>query len=122
MTDSAPLPSGSVAVVLLAGGVGARAGFGRPKQLVPIGGKPVLRWSLDTCAAHPAIGAGVLIGDDDVVAAASPLPASWTTAAPGIERQQSVANALGALADVREARTQSMQRAARHPEGRARPA
>ena len=29
---------------------------------------------------------------------------------------------LGALADVREARTQSMQRAARHPEGRARPA
>ena len=36
MTDSAPLPSGSVAVVLLAGGVGARAGFGLPKQLVPI--------------------------------------------------------------------------------------
>ncbi|HMT39149.1 MAG TPA: hypothetical protein PKD02_10725, partial [Thermomonas sp.] len=29
---------------------------------------------------------------------------------------------LGALAGVREARTQSMQRAARHPEGRARPA
>ena len=99
MTDSAPLPSGSVAVVLLAGGVGARAGFALPKQLVPIGGKSVLRWSLDAFTAHPAIGAGVLVGDDDVVAAAGPLPAGWTTAAPGIERQQSVANALGALAD-----------------------
>ncbi len=99
MTDSAPMPSGSVAVVLLAGGVGARAGFALPKQLVPIGRKSVLRWSLDAFAAHPAIGAGVLVGDDDVAAAAGPLPAGWMTAAPGIERQQSVANALGALAD-----------------------
>src|SRR3546814_9198493 len=53
MTDSSPSSSPRVGVILLAGGVGARAGFARPKQLEPLGSKPVLRWSLDAFAAHP---------------------------------------------------------------------
>jgi 2-C-methyl-D-erythritol 4-phosphate cytidylyltransferase/2-C-methyl-D-erythritol 2,4-cyclodiphosphate synthase len=87
---------------LLAGGRGSRAGFARPKQIETLGGKPVLRWSLDAFAAHPAISAGVLVANDDVMAAVGALPEGWISADPGAERQQSVANALTALTDWEE--------------------
>jgi 2-C-methyl-D-erythritol 4-phosphate cytidylyltransferase/2-C-methyl-D-erythritol 2,4-cyclodiphosphate synthase len=99
MTESPPSPAPQVAAVLLAGGQGMRTGFDVPKQLAMLGGKPVLRWSLDAFAAHPAIGGGVLVANDDVVTAVGDLPAAWVSANPGAERQQSVANALTALAD-----------------------
>ncbi|HET6526029.1 bifunctional 2-C-methyl-D-erythritol 4-phosphate cytidylyltransferase/2-C-methyl-D-erythritol 2,4-cyclodiphosphate synthase [Sphingopyxis sp.] len=99
MTESALPPAPPVAVILLAGGTGKRAGFAQPKQLERLGGKPVLRWSLDTFAAHPAIAGGVLVANDDIMAAIGPLPDGWISADPGAERQQSVANALAALAD-----------------------
>jgi 2-C-methyl-D-erythritol 4-phosphate cytidylyltransferase/2-C-methyl-D-erythritol 2,4-cyclodiphosphate synthase len=87
---------------LLAGGRGSRAGFARPKQIETLGGKPVLRWSLDAFTAYPAISAGVLVANDDVMAAIGALPEGWMSADPGAERQQSVANALAALADWEE--------------------
>lgn len=99
MTESAPSPSPRVAVVLLAGGRGARAELGLPKQLAVLGGKPVLQWSLDAFAGHPWVSGGVLVASGDVVAAATPLPAGWIFAKPGAERQQSVANALAALTE-----------------------
>ncbi len=64
-----------------------------------LGGKPVLRWSLDAFAAHPAVGGGVLVAKGDVMAALGDLPDAWISADPGAERQQSVANALAALDD-----------------------
>lgn len=97
MAESAPSPVPRVAVVLLAGGQGTRAGFDQPKQLAMLGGKPVLRWSLDTFAAHGAIGGGVLVANSDAMAAIGTLPDVWISADPGTERQQSVANALAAL-------------------------
>jgi 2-C-methyl-D-erythritol 4-phosphate cytidylyltransferase/2-C-methyl-D-erythritol 2,4-cyclodiphosphate synthase len=102
MVESPPSPSPRIGVILLAGGRGSRAGFARPKQLETLGGKPVLRWSLDTFAAHPAISGGVLVANDDVMAATGALPEGWISADPGAERQQSVANALAALADWNE--------------------
>lgn len=98
MSESTLPSSPRVAVVLLAGGQGTRAGFGRPKQLAMLGDRPVLRWSLDAFAAHPAVGSGVLVANDDVVAAIGGLPDAWISANPGLERQQSVGNALAALA------------------------
>ena len=70
-----------------------------PKQLAKLGGKPVLRWSLDAFAAHPAIAGGVLVANNDVMAALGTPPNGWITANPGAERQHSVANALTMLAD-----------------------
>ncbi|HMQ20471.1 MAG TPA: 2-C-methyl-D-erythritol 4-phosphate cytidylyltransferase, partial [Sphingopyxis sp.] len=99
MTESTPAPQPRVAAILLAGGRGTRAGFDAPKQLAMLGGKPVLRWSLDAFAAHDAVSGGVLVGDHDVMTAAGALPEGWISADPGTERQQSVANALAALAE-----------------------
>lgn len=99
MSESLSSPAPRVAAILLAGGAGTRAGFARPKQLAELAGKPVLRWSLDALAAHERIVAGVLVASEEVAAAAGPLPDGWTVAAPGAERQDSVANALAALAD-----------------------
>lgn len=94
-----PRPAPRVVVILLAGGRGLRAGFDRPKQLAMLGGKPVLRWSLDALADHDAVSGGVLVGDHDVMADAAPLPHGWISADPGAERQDSVANALAVLGD-----------------------
>ncbi len=97
MNESALPPAPRVAVILLAGGLGRRAGFDRPKQLQQLGGKAVLQWSLDSFAAHSAISGGVLVADGDVMRAIRPLPEGWISADPGAERQQSVGNALAAL-------------------------
>jgi len=99
MTESTPFSAPRAIVILLAGGQGSRAGFAMPKQLAKLGGKPVLRWSLDAFAAHPAFRGGVVVANDDVIAALGGLPKGWISADPGAERQQSVANALAALAD-----------------------
>ncbi|WP_422061201.1 bifunctional 2-C-methyl-D-erythritol 4-phosphate cytidylyltransferase/2-C-methyl-D-erythritol 2,4-cyclodiphosphate synthase [Sphingopyxis sp.] len=99
MTESSSFPVPRVAAVLLAGGRGTRAGFDQPKQVEMLGGKPVLQWSIDAFAAHPAIDGGVLVANSDVMAAVNPLPEAWIAADPGAERQQSVGNALAALAD-----------------------
>lgn len=97
MHESVPTPAPSVVAILLAGGRGKRAGFEAPKQFQMLGGKSVLQWSLDRFVAHPAIIGGILVTAE---AAVPELPDGWSAVAPGAERQQSVANALAALADL----------------------
>ncbi len=45
----------TVAAVIVAGGVGLRAGGGKPKQYQLIGGKPVIWWTLKTFLEHPLV-------------------------------------------------------------------
>jgi 2-C-methyl-D-erythritol 4-phosphate cytidylyltransferase/2-C-methyl-D-erythritol 2,4-cyclodiphosphate synthase len=45
----------TVAAVIVAGGVGLRAGGERPKQYHKIGGKPVIWWTLRAFVTHPAV-------------------------------------------------------------------
>ncbi len=45
----------SVVAVIVAGGSGLRAGGGLPKQYQLVGGKPVIRWTLEAFLNHPLV-------------------------------------------------------------------
>lgn len=60
-----------VGVIVPAGGVGARAGEGEPKQFRPIGGVPMLLRAIRPFAQHPRVRQIVV-----------PLPAPWADAPP----------------------------------------
>ena len=52
--------------LVVAGGRGSRLGADLPKQYLPLGGRPVLRHSIETFLAHPAVdGVQVVIHADD---------------------------------------------------------
>lgn len=102
-----PSAQGDCAALLLAGGRGSRFGQTLPKQYVQLGGKPVLRWSLEALLAHPAVARVVTVigeGDEaDYARCISGLPPEQANklAPPvtgGSTRQASVLNGLAALA------------------------
>lgn len=88
---SSPLPD-TVAIVVAAGR-GERAGGSGPKQFAMLGGRPMLAWSIAALAAHPAIGAIVVVLPEGM---AFPLPAGVIAVTGGATRRQSVANGLAA--------------------------
>lgn len=45
----------AVVAVIVAGGSGLRAGGGLPKQYQLVGGKPIIRWTLEAFLSHPLI-------------------------------------------------------------------
>ena len=87
--------------VIVAAGRGTR--FGRAKQLVELGGKPMLAWSIETFAAMPEISDIAIVTEfefiEDVQQLAIPLvrSASLTVVAGGADRQASAANGIAAL-------------------------
>lgn len=52
---------------ILAGGSGTRIGGTLPKQLLPLGGKPVLEHSVATFNAHPRVDAIVIVCREDLI-------------------------------------------------------
>jgi 2-C-methyl-D-erythritol 4-phosphate cytidylyltransferase / 2-C-methyl-D-erythritol 2,4-cyclodiphosphate synthase len=90
----------TAAAVIVAAGAGLRAGGERPKQYQPIGGKPVLRHTVEAFLQHPGIGqVQVVIGEDqgtlyDAAVGDLPLP---RPVVGGATRQISVARGLEAL-------------------------
>ncbi len=90
--------------LIVAAGQSQRAGSGAPKQYRPLAGKPVLRWSLETFARHPAItDVHVVIGNDDRDRYDSTVK-DLVKAAPtigGATRQASVRKGLEALAPLK---------------------
>jgi 2-C-methyl-D-erythritol 4-phosphate cytidylyltransferase/2-C-methyl-D-erythritol 2,4-cyclodiphosphate synthase len=87
-----------VTTIIAAGGRGARFGGVRPKQLLPLAGRPILQRSIDAFTRHPRITDVIvalppeLLSDppDYLRAAAKPL----TLVEGGTRRQESVARAF----------------------------
>ncbi|WP_363320487.1 IspD/TarI family cytidylyltransferase [Pseudonocardia sp.] len=52
---------GTAAALVLAGGSGTRVGAARNKVFLPVAGRSVIAWSLDTLAGAPGIGPVVLV-------------------------------------------------------------
>jgi 2-C-methyl-D-erythritol 4-phosphate cytidylyltransferase / 2-C-methyl-D-erythritol 2,4-cyclodiphosphate synthase len=90
----------TAAAVIVAAGAGLRAGGERPKQYQLVGGKPVLRHTVEAFLRHPGIGlVQVVIGQDHVAlyeAALGDLPLPRPVIG-GETRQHSVARGLDAL-------------------------
>jgi 2-C-methyl-D-erythritol 4-phosphate cytidylyltransferase len=89
--------------IVVAAGRGTR--FGRPKQLVDLGGKPMIAWSVQTLAAMPEIVELVVVTEHDSIA---PMRAAIgdscgalqpRVVAGGVTRQESVRCGLAALSD-----------------------
>lgn len=102
MPKSSHTRSCTVAGLVVAAGRGSRAGRDMPKQYAMLGGKTVLRRTLEALLSHEAIdNLLVVIGDGDDALyeeAVRGLPKLLPPVAGGATRQQSVRNGLEALA------------------------
>lgn len=90
-----------IAAIIVAAGSGSRAGEGIPKQYRAIGGKPMLRHSVEAFAAHPATHRLILVIAPDQHARARDALSGIDTirfVVGGAERRESVLNALEELA------------------------
>jgi 2-C-methyl-D-erythritol 4-phosphate cytidylyltransferase/2-C-methyl-D-erythritol 2,4-cyclodiphosphate synthase len=64
----------TVTALIVAAGKGERAGSGVPKQYRALGGKPVLRWAVESLIRHPAVqSTRVVIGENQQDEAAAAL-------------------------------------------------
>jgi 2-C-methyl-D-erythritol 4-phosphate cytidylyltransferase len=81
--------------VIVAAGRGTR--FGQPKQLLELGGKPMLAWSIDVFAGMPEISDIVIVTEPEFVERVEALarprvgPVSLAVVAGGADRQASAA-------------------------------
>ncbi len=89
------------AAVIVAAGTGARFGGTTPKQFLPLGGKPVLQWSLELFARAEAVERVVVVCDparaEAVAAMAEGLAVPVAAIPGGVERTDSVRAGLEAL-------------------------
>ncbi|MBM3523337.1 MAG: bifunctional 2-C-methyl-D-erythritol 4-phosphate cytidylyltransferase/2-C-methyl-D-erythritol 2,4-cyclodiphosphate synthase, partial [Alphaproteobacteria bacterium] len=92
-----------IAAVIVAAGRGSRFGGDVPKQYLPLGGKPLLRWTLERFAHHRLIDVIQPVIDPADADRFAGVAAGIETRAPvagGATRQESVRRALEALVDV----------------------
>jgi 2-C-methyl-D-erythritol 4-phosphate cytidylyltransferase/2-C-methyl-D-erythritol 2,4-cyclodiphosphate synthase len=90
----------TVTALIVAAGKGERLGGGVPKQYRRLGGKPVLRWAVESLIRHPAVqSARVVVGKGQEELAASAL--AGLNVGPliegGVERADSVRAGLAAI-------------------------
>ncbi len=100
MHNQQAFPAGVAGAVVVAAGVGARLGGAAPKQYLLLGGKPVLRWSVEALLASPDVGPVVVVvapGDKARAESALPSDVRIQLVEGGAERTDSVRNGLKAL-------------------------
>ncbi|MBM6401499.1 2-C-methyl-D-erythritol 4-phosphate cytidylyltransferase [Phycicoccus sonneratiae] len=102
MTDAHAAARG-VGVVVVAAGSGSRLGAAVPKAFVPLAGRPLLAWALDTVAGVPGVVSVVVVAPAALADPSGPqwsgvtLPVGARVVAGGSERTDSVAAGLAAL-------------------------
>jgi 2-C-methyl-D-erythritol 4-phosphate cytidylyltransferase len=79
--------------LIVAAGRGERLGFGTPKALVPLGGQPMLAWSVASLRTVPAVSEIVVALPAEALDAA---PEGVIAVAGGVQRSHSVRAALAA--------------------------
>src|SRR6059058_1745588 len=92
----------TVTALIVAAGKGERAGGGIPKQFRRLGGKPVLRWAVESLIRHPAVrSVCVVIADGQQDSAAKALEGLEVGdfIVGGAERADSVRAGLNAVGD-----------------------
>src|SRR3989338_2119626 len=91
-----------VTAIIAAGGRGAPSGAAEPKQLLAIGGRPILERSVRAFLEHPGIDEVLVALPPSLVADPPPYLRTWgkplRIVAGGARRQDSVANAFRAVA------------------------
>jgi 2-C-methyl-D-erythritol 4-phosphate cytidylyltransferase / 2-C-methyl-D-erythritol 2,4-cyclodiphosphate synthase len=92
MTQPAPF-----AAIIVAAGKGERSGLAIPKQYALLGGRPLLRWSVEAFARHPACAQIIVVTDDEAMAGAALRNLSVQFSPGGLTRQASVASGLNAV-------------------------
>ena len=92
-----------VSAIIAAGGRGARLGGDRPKQFLPLGGRPILQRSVEAFALHDRIAEVIVALPSDLVADVPDYLKTGRTPIAvidgGARRQDSVANAFALVAD-----------------------
>lgn len=91
-----------IAVLIVAGGKGLRAGAEAPKQWQSLLGRRVVDWSIDAFSRHPAVTDIVVVAGEDLGAPGA--GQRFCRAQPGATRTQSVMSGLAALALPDEAK------------------
>jgi 2-C-methyl-D-erythritol 4-phosphate cytidylyltransferase/2-C-methyl-D-erythritol 2,4-cyclodiphosphate synthase len=88
-------------VVIVAAGLGTRAGPGQAKQWRPLAGKPVLRWSVEAFCAAGAARIVIVTSEEGESALHGVLEglSGWSSALGGATRALSVQSGLKALED-----------------------
>ena len=90
--------NGKIAALIVAAGGGSRMGGGVPKQFRDLGGRPMLRWSHDAFASHPAVDLVLtMIAEEQIDHARCILSNAWVETG-GASRRESVARGLRHLA------------------------
>ncbi len=97
---NSPDPPGKTHALIVAAGAGARAGLERPKQFEPVGGKPMVRHSVERFLSHPGIDQIWIViaaGQEERMAAALAPLCAYNLVMGGATRQQSVYQGLKAI-------------------------
>jgi 2-C-methyl-D-erythritol 4-phosphate cytidylyltransferase len=105
VTDADAAPC-SVGVVVVAAGSGSRLGAALPKAFVPVRGRPLLGYVVDTVRGLPGLAALVVVAPVGLADPSGPswagieLPPGAVVVAGGASRTDSVAAGLSAVGDV----------------------
>jgi 2-C-methyl-D-erythritol 4-phosphate cytidylyltransferase/2-C-methyl-D-erythritol 2,4-cyclodiphosphate synthase len=91
-----------VTAIIAAGGRGARLGARQPKQLLVLGGRPILERSAGAFLSHPEVDEVIVALPPELAGAPPPYLSAARVVAGGARRQDSVANAFRAASSQSE--------------------